>query len=307
MVDEILSGVTQFYYRREALSGQYSFVPSDPSGVLGVSMMETEKMLCGEAMEQVHPGDRSAYEEAFSRLGSGCEEQLTHEFRLQQQAASTYATYIWVRHTARAVRENGGVRIEGVVANITETWMMKAEIRGLRARYEHLWKQAGAAVCQSRFDGRALLSCNERMAMLLGYHSAEECVAQLAPADTYVDPECRPRLMAQLRHCTTMEGIEIEFRRKDREHIWLRMSFCKHTNGEALDIVAADITAKKLLSASEMQVLRHLLAGLSNKEIANRLSRSLRTVENHRAAIMAKLGVKTSIELAKRAVTCELD
>jgi len=48
------------------------------------------------------------------------------------------------------------------------------------------------------------------------------------------------------------------------------------------------------------------MAGLNNKEIALKLSRSLRTIENHRAAIMLKLGVKSSFELAKRVADCDL-
>ena len=63
----------------------------------------------------------------------------------------------------------------------------------------------------------------------------------------------------------------------------------------------ADSYAGKPLTRSEMRVLRLIVGGLSNKEIAQLLHRSIRTIENHRAHLMHKLGVRRSVELVKRA------
>jgi PAS domain S-box-containing protein len=294
-------------YRLNARTMQCECLAADIELVIGIPSIEAARLLSGEGSDQVHPDDREVVEEALRQMLRNDGSQVTHEFRVRQ-AGGTYATYAWIRHTAKVVDgEDGATYIEGTVTNVTELKSVQAELRGLRLRYEHLWKQAGAAICQSTYDGRRLLSCNDRMAMLLGYDSAEECIGKVVPAEAYVDPECRPRLMAQLLCCNMMEGVEIEFKRRDGDHVWLRLSFCRHANGEAVDVVAVDITIKKLLTPSEKDVLRHLLAGLNNKEIANHLSRSLRTIENHRAAIMTKLGVNTSIELTKRVMTCELD
>lgn len=57
----------------------------------------------------------------------------------------------------------------------------------------------------------------------------------------------------------------------------------------------------KPLSRMEMMVLRHILAGKSNKETARILNRSERTVENHRSRLMRKLGVDNVVDLCKRA------
>jgi two-component system response regulator FixJ len=50
------------------------------------------------------------------------------------------------------------------------------------------------------------------------------------------------------------------------------------------------------LSRREFQILQGLLSGMSNKQIARRLDLSPRTVEMHRARLMAKLGMETLTE-----------
>lgn len=55
------------------------------------------------------------------------------------------------------------------------------------------------------------------------------------------------------------------------------------------------------LTPREQEIMRMLAAGLSTKEIAEKLFISPKTVENHRTNIMGKLGLRGSIELARYA------
>jgi two-component system nitrate/nitrite response regulator NarL len=57
------------------------------------------------------------------------------------------------------------------------------------------------------------------------------------------------------------------------------------------------------LTGREEEVLRFIAEGQSNKEIAERLSISVRTVETHREHIMGKLGIHCAAGLAKYAIT----
>ena len=57
----------------------------------------------------------------------------------------------------------------------------------------------------------------------------------------------------------------------------------------------------------EKIILRLILQGRTNKEIAEILNRSVRTVEVHRSHIMHKLDVDNVVELAKRAAAMGLD
>ena len=63
--------------------------------------------------------------------------------------------------------------------------------------------------------------------------------------------------------------------------------------------------SKDLLTKTEKKILSHLLEGSGNKEIARCLSRSVRTIEDHRANIMRKLGVENIVELIKAVGTIE--
>jgi len=63
----------------------------------------------------------------------------------------------------------------------------------------------------------------------------------------------------------------------------------------------AEPVVGKLLTRTEMKVLRLILDGKSNKKIARLLHRSVRTIEDHRSHIFHKFGVDNLVDLVKRA------
>ena len=56
------------------------------------------------------------------------------------------------------------------------------------------------------------------------------------------------------------------------------------------------------LTKREREILDFVLAGNTNKEIAQKLFRTERTIEYHRNRMMRKLGTHNPIELVKRAI-----
>ena len=56
----------------------------------------------------------------------------------------------------------------------------------------------------------------------------------------------------------------------------------------------------ELLSSRQREVLQRVLDGKPSRQIAEELAISVKTVDNHRARIMQKLGVKTAAELFRR-------
>lgn len=55
-----------------------------------------------------------------------------------------------------------------------------------------------------------------------------------------------------------------------------------------------------LLSGHELQVFEKILANMTNREIAEELKNSTRTIETHRANILKKMGVDSALELAQQ-------
>ena len=74
------------------------------------------------------------------------------------------------------------------------------------------------------------------------------------------------------------------------------------TNDRALEAALTETTPAVPLSKRERQVLHYIIEGHTNKEIAQKLFRTQRTVEYHRNRLMRKLDTHTTAELVKRAI-----
>jgi DNA-binding NarL/FixJ family response regulator len=60
------------------------------------------------------------------------------------------------------------------------------------------------------------------------------------------------------------------------------------------------------LTKRECEILRLVVAGQTNKQIATRLSRSERTIEYHRNRLMRKIGAHNAAQLVKNALVMNL-
>jgi DNA-binding NarL/FixJ family response regulator len=66
------------------------------------------------------------------------------------------------------------------------------------------------------------------------------------------------------------------------------------------------ISKIEMLTPRERQILRMIGKGMTRTEIADEISRSPMTVDNHRKSIMKKLGIHDRVELARFAIAEEL-
>ena len=56
----------------------------------------------------------------------------------------------------------------------------------------------------------------------------------------------------------------------------------------------------RISTKSESKILRYVIDGKCNREIAQELHRSIRTIEVHRSRIMQKFGVDNLVDLIKK-------
>ncbi|MCL5030653.1 MAG: response regulator transcription factor [Bacteroidetes bacterium] len=66
-----------------------------------------------------------------------------------------------------------------------------------------------------------------------------------------------------------------------------------------------NLTDKVIITNREKQILQYIAGGLSNQEIAEKLSISPRTVDTHKTNLMQKLNLKTSVALTKYAMSAD--
>ena len=59
---------------------------------------------------------------------------------------------------------------------------------------------------------------------------------------------------------------------------------------------------KDSLTGRELEIIRNVVDGLTNRQIAEKLCISIRTVDSHKNNIMHKLNLKSSVELVKYAI-----
>lgn len=74
---------------------------------------------------------------------------------------------------------------------------------------------------------------------------------------------------------------------------------------DAISAVKADASPAdpfSALTARETEVARRLALGAKNGEIAADLNISIKTVDTHRSHILAKLGCRNNVELARLAI-----
>ncbi len=99
-----------------------------------------------------------------------------------------------------------------------------------------------------------------------------------------------------------MDFIQKPFKENDLVSLVERMlgqartSFAEHQQAANRDALLAKLTGR------EAQVLERIVAGRLNKQIADDLGISIKTVEAHRANIMEKLGANTVADLLKIAL-----
>lgn len=65
-------------------------------------------------------------------------------------------------------------------------------------------------------------------------------------------------------------------------------------------------TLHNILTDREIEIIKLVAEGLINKEISDKLNISTRTVDTHKANILHKLNLKSSVDIVKFAIKNEL-
>lgn len=87
---------------------------------------------------------------------------------------------------------------------------------------------------------------------------------------------------------------------------WTRFALQQDSPGDALSVRTSPFTMPHALTPREVEVLTLVAVGMGNREIADHLVVSERTVHSHLGHLLAKTGVRSRTELAVLAVSSNL-
>lgn len=179
------------------------------------------------------------------------------------------------------------------------TWLLEGEgyrvacfesaERFLQARRDHM---RGCLVLDVRMPTMSGLELHEKLDALgsrlpvifvTGHGDVPMAVAALqrGACDFIEKPFHNEDLLSRIRRTLEMENLQAARRERD----------------------GAIAHRLELLTQREREVMTLVVAGKLNKQIADELNISMKTVEAHRARVMEKMGVRTLAELVKVSIT----
>jgi PAS domain S-box-containing protein len=199
------------------------------------------------------------------------------------------------------------------------------ESKGAGQIFRAIFDDAAEGILLIDVENKQLVTGNKSICQILNYKEVE--IRHLIVTDIYLS-EDPLRVIEQLYKQVSGElafAKDVPIKRKDGSVFYADinsvpltfagrtylMSFFSETPSQRIKSVLQQSTsfdsyASHPLTETEIIVLKSIVKGMSNKEIAHLFHRSIRTIENHRAHIMKKLGVDSSVELVKRAVAMKL-
>ena len=216
----------------------------------------------------------------------------------------------WYSISAQPILDKSGQTTSYIVVahDIHEIKLLEEKLSASEHKYRMLYEKSPIPLYQSRISDGKLIMCNNALAKIIGFSSATECIeAGFSITDSYVNPDRREQLLNKLKKHGKVKDFEVHIRQPDGTTLWIAITAEIFPEQDCIEGTVQDISIGKLLTSTEREVLDLLMQGKSNKEIAWGTSRSIRTIEDHRARIMRKLGVDNIVALTQKVLNIQED
>ena len=146
-------------------------------------------------------------------------------------------------------------------------------LRRSEARSRSLILSAAFGICRCTLGGR-FLDVNPALITMLGHGSVEDLLQLNVRREVFVNPRELDRLAEDYRYAGSLNGVEVQWKRKDGRVIIVRLSGCAASStdepGEVvLELIAEDITDRRQLEeqlrqAQKMDAVGRLAGGVAH-------------------------------------------
>ncbi|MDH3457064.1 MAG: PAS domain S-box protein [Gemmatimonadota bacterium] len=156
--------------------------------------------------------------------------------------------------------------------DVTKRKDTERALRRSEASYRQLIEHATYGIYRSTPDG-TFQAVNPALVAMLGYDREEELLALDMARDLYADPNDRQRMVKQYEGQERIEGVEVEWRRKDGEIATIRLSGRSIVDNRGqlqfYEMLAEDVTERRALEqqlrhAQKMEAIGQLTAGIAH-------------------------------------------
>jgi len=195
-----------------------------------------------------------------------------HEIEIRQRTKSGDHRFV---HLSLSLVKDGGGAVMGTIGyavDISERKRVEEALRTSESRHRELIENAVYGIFVSELAGR-FVDANPALVAMLGYGSKEELLALDPGTDVYRRVEDRRRVLAQIRETKVLQGLEVEWKRRDGTAIAVRLSgrVVEDEKGEArrAEVIVENVTESRKLEqqlrqAQKMEAIGRLAGGVAH-------------------------------------------
>jgi PAS domain S-box-containing protein len=300
----LLENAKDIFYLFDAVRKRFDYVSQASTKLLGYTPEEMMEMKLETIVERVNRDDHMGVTAKTLEVLKTREFPKVYDEYIEQRFQRKDGDWVWLGLTRNFIAGKDG-KVEAIIGtarDITEIKSLEQKLETSLNNYKSLYHNARVPLFRTRISDGKVLECNEALALLVGYQTREECLINHNAKFHYANSKRRDELIQVLKEKGKVDNFELKSQKINGEMFWLNVSAKINIEEDYIEGAIWDVTASKILTKVEYEILQLIVEGKSNKQIALEMKRSIRTVEEHRANIMKKMKADNVVDLTKKAL-----